>query len=99
VKKCIVEIAQEHSLSIKKFTFDKYKVTALKRTASLLAKLIELYPNVAGPLIIQQLLEKIPHKNTGVETLSLYYNFVFDVARLCPNQEEKILEAVVERLC
>lgn len=29
----------------------------------------------------------------------MYYRMVFDVVRICPNSEERILEAVVDKLC
>lgn len=43
--------------------------------------------------------ERLPHKNMPVENQYLYYKMILDVARLCPESEEKILESVVEKLC
>jgi RNA polymerase I specific transcription initiation factor RRN3 len=86
-------------MSIRDFSEQKYKSTPLKRVALLLAKLIELYPSCATKLIIQRLIEKIYHKNTPLEFQYMYYRMVFDVVRICPNSEERILEAVVDKLC
>ena len=61
--------------------------------------MIELYPSCTRELIVSQLIERIPHKNMHVETQYIYMRFIFDVARACPALEERLLEAVVDRLC
>lgn len=99
VKKCVSVIAQSYSLSMKEQAEAKYLGTPLKRVAQLLAKMVELYPSCAGPLIIQQLVDKLPHKNTSTECQYLYYRLTLDVVRLCPTSEERILEALVDKLC
>lgn len=57
-----------------------------------------LYPSIHSA-VLSNLIEKIPHKSNAVENQYVYYKMVFDVARLCPETEEKILEAITERLC
>lgn len=52
VKKCLMEISQVQSVAIREQSDKKYIVTPLKRIAKLLAKLMELYPTVATPLIM-----------------------------------------------
>lgn len=57
-----------------------------------------LYPFIHGSLI-QNLIEKLPHKNMPVENQYLYYKMILEIAKSCPGDEEKILEAIVEKLC
>ena len=64
-----------------------------------MAKLSELYPSIATPLIHTQLLDKLPHKNTAADSQYLYYRFLLDFARASPLSEERILEGMVDRLC
>lgn len=59
---------------------------------------MNLYP-FTHTTIIQNLVDKLPHKNMPVENQYLYYKMILDVAKQCPESQEKILEAVVERLC
>jgi hypothetical protein len=85
-------------MKLKDFGEIKYSVTPLKSLATFLSKLINLYP-FSHQTIIQNLIEKLPHKNMPIENQYLYYKMVLDIARICPENEEKILEAVVEKLC
>jgi mRNA-degrading endonuclease YafQ of YafQ-DinJ toxin-antitoxin module len=64
----VIELSRAFSTSLKDHTEKKYSMTALKRVAQLLAKLSELYPSVASPLIHTLLLDKLPHKNTAVDS-------------------------------
>jgi len=95
----VIELSRAFSTSLKDHTEKKYSMTALKRVAQLLAKLSELYPSVASPLIHTLLLDKLPHKNTAVDSQYLYYRFLLDFCKASQLSEERILEGVVERLC
>jgi hypothetical protein len=74
-------------------------LTPLKRVAQLLAKLSELYPSIATPLIHSQILDKLPHKNTAVDSQYLYYRLLLHFTKASPLSEEKMLEGMVDRLC
>jgi hypothetical protein len=50
-------------------------------------------------LILQQLVDKILHKNASADCLFLYFRMTFDFMRHSPLSEERILENLVERLC
>lgn len=63
-----------------------------------MVKIINLYP-FAYQFVIQNLTEKIPHKSIPSENQYLYYKMTLDVAKGCPESEEKILESVIEKLC
>lgn len=60
---------------------------------------MELYPTCATPLIMQSLVDNLPHKMKPIEGQYLYIRLAFDVARICPNTEERILDGIVDRLC
>ena len=59
---------------------------------------MNLYPFTAAS-IVQNLLEKLPHKNMPVENQYIYNKLALQIAKACPETEEKILESIVERLC
>jgi hypothetical protein len=59
---------------------------------------MSLYP-FAYKDVMQNLTEKLPHKNMPVENQYLYYRMILDIAKACPETEEKILESIVEKLC
>jgi hypothetical protein len=48
---------------------------------------------------MQQLVDNLPHKLKPVESQYMYFRFAFDVARICPNTEERLLDGIVDRLC
>jgi hypothetical protein len=50
-------------------------------------------------LIIEKVLEKLPHKNTAVEVQYMYNKMLFLLIDKVPEIEGRILEAIVERLC
>ena len=54
---------------------------------------------MAQSLIIQQLIDKLPHKNTAVDSQYLYYRMTLDFMRNSPLSEERILEGLVDKLC
>ncbi len=54
---------------------------------------------MAQSLIIQQLIDKLPHKNTSVDSQYLYYRMTLDFMRNSPLSEERILEGMVDKLC
>ena len=99
LKKCLVEISQAYTLALRDHSEKKYQSTQLKKIAQLLGKLSELYPTVAQSLIIQQLIDKLPHKNTAVDSQYLYYRMTLDFMRNSPLSEERILEGLVDKLC
>jgi hypothetical protein len=99
MKKCLVEISQVYTIALRDFTEKKYQTTPLKKIAQLLVKVSELYPTVAQNLIIQQLVDKMPHKNTSVDSQYLYYRMTFDFMRHSPLSEERIMEGLVDKLC
>ena len=65
----------------------------------LMGKLIELYPTCATTLILQQLIDRIPHKSLSFDSQYMYCNLAFEIARFSPNCEERIIEAIVDKLC
>lgn len=99
VRKCVKELANAYALAIKERSDLKYNNSPLKRIAQLFAKLTEVYPTIAAPLINQHLIERLPHRAQPLESQYMYYRFAFDVLRLSPNNEEKILTAIVDKLC
>jgi len=99
VKKSIVQIAQEMTRQHRDSIEEKYNESSLKSIGMLLAKMMELYPTCATPLIMQSLVENLPHKMKAVEGQYSYFRFAFDVARICPNSEERLLDGIVDRLC
>jgi hypothetical protein len=46
-----------------------------------------IYP-FAHQVILQSLLEKLPHKNMPVENQVVYCQIILEVARACPETEE-----------
>lgn len=75
---------------MKEFAEAKYQTTPLKKIGIFLTKMMTLYP-FAHSSIIQNLIEKLPHKNMPVESQYLYYKMILDIAKICPESEEKIL--------
>ena len=71
----------------------------MKRIGLLLAKLIELYPTCASSLVLKQLCERLPHYSASVDLHYQYSKLVFQIAKAAPNTEEKLLEAVISKLC
>jgi hypothetical protein len=62
------------------------------------AKIIQLYP-FSQSLIVQSLLNSLPHKSMATEQQFQWYKLAYDFALDCPDFEERILSCVVERLC
>ena len=98
IKKCVNGIIQDYTKKLKEFAENKFKASALKMLGQLFSKLMNLYP-VVHSTIIQNLIEKLPHKSMSVENQYLYFKMILEIAKICPESEEKILEAVVEKLC
>ena len=84
---------------MREFSEAKYKQTPLKKLALILVKLMELYPSSYQQMIMQLLIDHIPHKHIAVDSQYLYFKMVMDVARLMPAAEERIVETLVDRLC
>eukprot|EP00347_Sterkiella_histriomuscorum_P009398 403341366 len=98
VKKCLSKIVQAYSLSLKIFAEKKFNTSTLKKLGIFFSKVMNLYP-FAHQFILQNLLEKLPHKSMPIENQYLYYRMVLDIAKSCPENEERILLAIVEKLC
>lgn len=67
IKKCIISIMEAHSLKIKDHAESRYTHSSLKKIGVFLPKVMGLYPfSQAG--IIQNVLEKLPHKSMPLES-------------------------------
>ncbi|CDW86819.1 UNKNOWN [Stylonychia lemnae] len=98
IKKCLNSIVQASIMSLKTFSEKKYAQSSLKKLGLFLSKIMKLYP-FAHQFIIQNLIEKLPHKSMQPENQYLYYKMVLDIAKGSPENEEKIMVAIVEKLC
>ncbi len=66
IKKCLNSIVQAHTISIKIFAERKFQGSSLKKLGYFLSKLMSLYP-FAHQFILQNLIEKLPHKSMAPE--------------------------------
>ena len=83
IKKCINGLMEANTMKIKDCSEKKYEVSALKKISVFLQKVMSLYPfSQAG--IIQNVVEKLPHKNMPLESQILYFKMTLDLARTCP---------------
>ena len=80
VKKCLNGIGQAYTDKLKDFAESKYQSTPLKKLGIYLTKLMTLYP-FAQASILQNLIEKLPHKNMPAEYQCLYYKLVLEIAK------------------
>lgn len=60
---------------------------------------MELYP-FCKDLVVESIVDKIPHRNMSLDAHLLYFKFAFAVLEAFPQEfEEKILSAVFKSLC
>jgi hypothetical protein len=83
---------------LKKFAENKYERNSFKKHALFLSQVCQTYP-FSKPYLLECLIEKFPHKNMSSENLYIYNKICMQIAKDCPDMEEKILEIMVEKLC
>jgi len=98
VKKCLIAICNEQSKKLREFAEHKFNTSAFSKLGVFLTKTMSLYP-FSQAAILHTLIEKLPHKNMPVENQYIYNKLALQIARACPEAEDKILESIVERLC
>jgi len=97
IKKSLNGLARLRADRVIEKTQERFELQT-KKFGSFLVKLYNMYPSCKEQ-IVNNLIEKMPHRNMPLEAHLLYLKLVFFVLRQCPLEEEKILKAVLKSLC